>query len=889
MAVSATHYVEVISVKSGPAKTIQCGGCQIPGSGSWDLVAAIGKTWFNKRTTFRPGRYRVTYLGGTKIIKRVCAAPGDFTWTIGRVSEPFNSSTGVDLTKWTASSYKIDGLDQHHSAQWVLDSSGVTQLYNGEVAFFVSDFALIDQTFKTTIRVGDPQDDYDVFGIAWGLVLSPTTGRPDHFYVLEWKRSGIDNHSHGGLRIARVVNSGNQSGWGIFNRFYYGDSWTDGVTQIAIVAASPDIPWEFNTSYDLQVTYKSDGTAIITATTSTGALIWQTTYKDAQPLGVGRIAFYNLSQSNTHYSIVVNSSKADPIYYSPQGSICVADKASVAFNGQSDDIVILYQADDDVAVNYSGTPGDPYTFILPLSHVIFKNTSGFILGVPNGVPNAPKTAAKTFQAPGGVSATTDIIRPDIFSSNFVLFNGGAIFPAGIYNIHYAGGAMRFGQPQWSIQGFGTNGFAVCDGSGITIIRCPEATSPSGFGFDTEEECEAANAGQVKHFTLLAPSQLGISFSDSLYSDNQAGENDSVGTVPIGTPRWYLVQSNYIYYTFPEGSYANYGGGMVSDMIPAGFNVKAWGELITVNELHHLGWVDNDTLFRFKMAYIPCGQGNVSVTSVTGALVAGGSAGPVVTLPIWKLVEEVNSIATDLDDLPTVVGDFISFTLEDPRQIGTDIVQSPSGLINPKFLLENIATVINNPMQVVFVQQNPGGRYYSCDFIVQVGSRIFSTQVVDDTVYFTINGERWKPGNKVIPPLGQVSIALLIPYDTIETYAAVTAILNGNVTGAVTKTAQITPRIVTRHPLVYDRDLISSSIPQLTAKVAAFRKGVNIDLYTSFLYTQNTLVPITWDVKLNNSNVLVCIANDVIDSAQQVAYHLQTTKSILPHRHVQRYT
>lgn len=408
--ISNTNYVELITVNNGLPSSVKCGSCQIPGSGTWLLT---GDGWFNSRKTFGPGQYRLTYLGGTKIQKQTCKSAGDFSWHTTRVAEPICSSIKVDLSKWIGYTYKFDDANQHAArpVQWQLTANGVTELYNGEVAFFGSDFTVIDQTMQVTCKVGNPlngnKPDDDQFGVAWGLSIDPTSGKPDHYYVIQWKSDDYDG-GHKGFQLMRVVNSGNQTGVQMFNRLYQGDSWTDGQTQIAILARSPAISWQFNVPYVFQITYRSDGMSIIKVLGPNNSIIWQTTYTDPEPLGAGKVAFYNISQENTSYQIALNNSLTQVIYDSPPGSICASGKTTVQFQGASDDVVILYHADDVISIDYDGVPGDPYTINLPAHCILFADTGGYLIGSA-GVPNAPTTAQKTFIAGSGSGAITHTI------------------------------------------------------------------------------------------------------------------------------------------------------------------------------------------------------------------------------------------------------------------------------------------------------------------------------------------------------------------------------------------------------------------------------------------------------------------------------------------------
>ena len=762
--VSATHYIECITVQNGPPDVITCGGCQLPGSGSWSITGkSNGNTYFNNRASFGAGKYRLTYVGATRISRPSCPASSDFSWLVQRAPEPIASSGSIDFSKWSSFTYK-KATGSFKPDIWQINNDGASQLINGEPTFFVSDTKQIDKSFSVNIRVGNPVYetwfDDDIFGVTWGFSENSKTSKPDNYYVLMWQGTGANNNGVYGPRLMRVVNGSAFTESRIKTSLNYGTNYTSGSSQAVTLAYGPRVDWNFNTSYIFTVVYKSDGSSVCRIAEASGKVIWETSYRDTQSLGSGKYGFFNLSQEQVRY-ITQATGDAQPIAYGPEGSVCTIGKDGVTFNGQSDDITILYKNTDNITVDYDGIAGSPMTFTIPAKHVLFRATSGFIIGSSPGIPGAPKTAQKTFKA-------------------------------------------------------GTNTHVV-----------------------------------------------------------------------------------------PEGTLATVGTGSVSDFTADGFVVKSWGEKLPINLLAQNGWIDKSSNFNFKMALVPCGIGSVFVQSV----VANGIVYPPPSTNYdWKLIEDDDGEVTQINDLPTSPGDTIEFTVEDDTQIAVQLLESPSDLTNPQFRLQRLSAVIKEPKQVTWTQKNPGGRALSYDFDVEIGDKVYSTASLDDIGSFYINGNQWSPGNKGILALGSLTVTLFIPTDTEEKTAKITSFVSGAVTypswspapvfgtGTGTEdtgdnriigeiqTAKIVPRKIVRYPLKFNRDLHDPRVANLTAKIIAYQRGLNLSSYTPYLYTNSNLVLITWHAALSNTDVLVCIAKEV-STTTQVLYHLRTTRGILTHRNV----
>lgn len=410
--ISSTHYSEVITIDLGDTVYSSCGGCELPGSGSWSLIAkTLGRSYFDNNATYGPGTYRLTYLGSTQFNPQICSGCCDFGWSMPRTPEPLLAYNDINLNNWTTMDYILSStvnssVKGNHPGRgiWKITGSVAKQTENASPTFLVSDFNLIDQTFTVQITVTDPvkyKIDNDFFGVAWGL--SSVNDRPNNYYLLYWKRTSTDE-GHAGLSLFRMVNLANQEGRTMFDKIWLGDDWTSGSSQIKVIDRKEGIYWDFNKAYIFKITYRTDGTSVIrVSNAATDVPIWTITFQDPDPLLTGKVAFFDLSQENVNY-IFSQSYLTTFVYESPTGTVCTANKTLISFNGKSDDIVALIHADDIVTQDYSGVTGDPLTVDLPEKHFLFNDTSGHIIG---------NSVTKIFTAGDNVSYTFEESLEDI--------------------------------------------------------------------------------------------------------------------------------------------------------------------------------------------------------------------------------------------------------------------------------------------------------------------------------------------------------------------------------------------------------------------------------------------------------------------------------------------
>lgn len=214
----------------------------------------------------------------------------------------------VDLNNWVEQDFSGTG----NAGDWRVQDGGnsVTQVINGNPTFFVSDFDLIDARFKGLMTVQTTGDD-DYMGLAFGYQFNDTTNIPDSYYLMAWKQ-GLDNLPlRSGFFLAKVTNAS-----GLSNDDYTAQENTAYATAPGNESNTPNIEllfnnssssntslgWRDNVEYEFDLEYLSDGTINITILdTRNGSVVQDISVVDPDPLGSGRIAFYNRSQAAIRY------------------------------------------------------------------------------------------------------------------------------------------------------------------------------------------------------------------------------------------------------------------------------------------------------------------------------------------------------------------------------------------------------------------------------------------------------------------------------------------------------------------------------------------------------------------------------------------------------------
>ncbi|MCP5518603.1 MAG: Ig-like domain-containing protein, partial [Verrucomicrobiales bacterium] len=200
----------------------------------------------------------------------------------------FVGDTQVDLSQWVERDYASGG-----SGDWRIETGGtsVKQYINGNPTYFVSDFDFIDREFVGRIKVETTGDD-DFIGLVFGFTVNGSN-KPDSYYLFDWKQATQDVAERG-FKLLKITNSN-----GTAPDLWNGE--TGGT--VTVLARDSSVGWADNTEYDFSVRYRSSGQIDLAIRRSSDqALLWSTSVTDPSPLGVGKVGFYNYSQSLVRYS-----------------------------------------------------------------------------------------------------------------------------------------------------------------------------------------------------------------------------------------------------------------------------------------------------------------------------------------------------------------------------------------------------------------------------------------------------------------------------------------------------------------------------------------------------------------------------------------------------------
>ncbi|MCK4661197.1 MAG: hypothetical protein KAV82_16880, partial [Phycisphaerae bacterium] len=197
----------------------------------------------------------------------------------------------VDLFTWTEMDYESGGAGDWQVAA---DGLSVVQTINANPTFYISDFDLINSDFSGRLRVEESGGDDDFIGFVFGF--TDLSGAP--FYLLDWKQNSQSTnwgYAEEGLKLRKIT------GIPSLNELWDGEP--DTHQQILAEHLSSSYGWDDGTEYEYNLTYQSDGRIhIVVRNASTWAVIWDVEYIDPDPIGVGKVGFYNFSQSLVRYS-----------------------------------------------------------------------------------------------------------------------------------------------------------------------------------------------------------------------------------------------------------------------------------------------------------------------------------------------------------------------------------------------------------------------------------------------------------------------------------------------------------------------------------------------------------------------------------------------------------
>ncbi|MCP4347513.1 MAG: hypothetical protein GY795_18565, partial [Desulfobacterales bacterium] len=194
----------------------------------------------------------------------------------------------------------MDYTDDLSSGEWEISDDGltVTQHINSAPTFFISDFNFIDSRFEGSFRV-DTEEDDDFIGFIFGF---QGLGEKLGYYLLSWKKESQINAEQG-FKLLKV--------WGIPDDVTEIDISTeigDGENSdhIAVLASHTGngTGWLSYHDYSFHLTYRQDGNMrVIISDAQSSEILWNTgLVNDPEPLGSGKVGFFNNSQEGVTYS-----------------------------------------------------------------------------------------------------------------------------------------------------------------------------------------------------------------------------------------------------------------------------------------------------------------------------------------------------------------------------------------------------------------------------------------------------------------------------------------------------------------------------------------------------------------------------------------------------------
>jgi methionine-rich copper-binding protein CopC len=216
--------------------------------------------------------------------------PSLYTGTFEVTTEPIQSN----LSGWTKHGNSGNG-------NWNVAADGlsVLQTINGNPTFFISDFDLTDSSFQGTFAVETSSDD-DYIGFVFGF--NDNDGNPSTldspFYLLSWKQTNQSHTGYGeaGFKVVKVTDPVNYNYW---------DVETSSYGTVLHRLTESDKGWRDYEVYEFFLSYQplEGQIRVIVNRESDGVELYNTgLLTDPEPIGTGRVGFYNYSQASVRYA-----------------------------------------------------------------------------------------------------------------------------------------------------------------------------------------------------------------------------------------------------------------------------------------------------------------------------------------------------------------------------------------------------------------------------------------------------------------------------------------------------------------------------------------------------------------------------------------------------------
>ncbi len=195
------------------------------------------------------------------------------------------------------------------NGNWTVSADGSTvyQSINGNPTFFISDFELTNSRFEGTFSTSDGDDDFMGFVFAFNDLDEDVVTLDQPFYLFQWKQN---NQSSGerGFKLIKVINPVSYDYW---------NAETD--ANATVLHTNLSVGWVRNVQYYFSLSYKpEEGEMRVIVKPAADSLPEDYIYDsglivDTDPLGTGRVGFYNYSQAKVTYSGFSSSALLPPV------------------------------------------------------------------------------------------------------------------------------------------------------------------------------------------------------------------------------------------------------------------------------------------------------------------------------------------------------------------------------------------------------------------------------------------------------------------------------------------------------------------------------------------------------------------------------------------------
>jgi len=192
-------------------------------------------------------------------------------------------SEEVNLNSWTS-------IDKNGNWAVSEDGKSVQQTINGTPTFFVSNFELSNDYFEGTFKMAnDNDDDFVGFAFAFKDLNQP-------FYLVTWKKliqtTPAEGTAEEGLKLLKLFNPQQKDYW---------DGENNDSIKVLKTSLGSGTGWAYNTNYRYKLSYKPEGIFRILIYKDE-TVLWDTEQIiDPEPIGKGKVAFFNYSQSKVMY------------------------------------------------------------------------------------------------------------------------------------------------------------------------------------------------------------------------------------------------------------------------------------------------------------------------------------------------------------------------------------------------------------------------------------------------------------------------------------------------------------------------------------------------------------------------------------------------------------